>query len=120
MSAAAKTSVYRRDPGRLLTRVRLASTVPELRARFLDEQTRGIEQLTELLDSERRAGVDDLSLRVLGSAMLAAVSVALDAWQRDGGKADLLALLDRATDALAAATRELSATSAEARAQPLS
>jgi hypothetical protein len=90
--------------------------VPEVRARFLEEQTRGVEQLTELLGRERGAGVDDLGLRVLGSAMLASVSVALDAWQRDGGKPDLLELLDRATDALAAATRELSATSAKARA----
>jgi AcrR family transcriptional regulator len=107
--------LYRHDPERLLTRVQLASTVPELRARWLDEQSQGIEQLTEL---GRRGGalVDDLSLRVLGSAMLAAVSVALDAWQRDGGKADLLALLDRATDALAAGARELSAKSAKARA----
>jgi AcrR family transcriptional regulator len=107
--------LYHHDPERLLTRVQLASTVPELRARWLDEQSQGIEQLTELA---RRGGalVDDLSLRVLGSAMLAAVSVALDAWQRDGGKADLLALLDRATDALAAGARELSAKSAKARA----
>jgi AcrR family transcriptional regulator len=108
--------LYRHDPERLLTRVRLASTVPELRARFLDAQTDGIEQLKELLDAKRRARVDDLSLRVLGSAMLAAVSVALDAWQRSDGKADLLALLDRATDALAMGARELSAAPAKARA----
>jgi AcrR family transcriptional regulator len=108
--------LYRHDPERLLSRIQLASTVPEVRARFLEEQTRGVEQLAELLGRERGAGVDDLSLRVLGSAMLAAVSVALDAWQREGGKPDLLELLDRATDALAAATRELSATSARARA----
>jgi AcrR family transcriptional regulator len=105
--------LYRHDPERLLTRVHLASTVPELRARLLDEQTHGIEQLRELLGSRRGARVDDLTLRVLGSAMLAAVFVALDAWQRDGGKADLLALLDQATDALAAGARHLSTTSAK-------
>jgi hypothetical protein len=56
----------------------------------------------------RGARVDDLSLRVAGSALLAAVTVALDAWQRDGGKSDLLALFDQATDALAAFAQELS------------
>jgi hypothetical protein len=47
-------------------------------------------------------------MRVAGSALLAAVSVALEAWQRDGGKSDLLALFDQATDALAAFAQELS------------
>jgi AcrR family transcriptional regulator len=36
--------LHRRDPARLLARVRLAVTVPEVQARFLDEQTRGLEQ----------------------------------------------------------------------------
>lgn len=106
--------LYRHDPERLLTRVQLASTVPELRARFVEQQTRGIEQLTEVFATRRGARVDELTLRVVGSAMLAAVSVALDAWQRDGGKADLLALLDRATDALAMGVGELSARSTKA------
>jgi AcrR family transcriptional regulator len=106
--------LYRHDPERLLTRVQLASTVPELRARFVEEQTRGIEQLTEVFATRRGARVDELTLRVVGSAMLAAVSVALDAWQRDDGKADLLALLDRATDALATGVGALSARSTKA------
>src|SRR5262245_29139250 len=33
--------LYAHDPERLLTRVRLSVTVPDLRARFLDEQTHG-------------------------------------------------------------------------------
>jgi AcrR family transcriptional regulator len=101
--------LYSRDPERLLTRVRLAATVPEVRARFLDAQTHGIEELAGLLDTKRSAQVDDLSMRVLGSAILAAVTVAADEWQRGGGKADLLALLDLALDALASGARELSA-----------
>jgi hypothetical protein len=51
--------------------------------------------------------VDDLSLRVVGSALLAAVGVALDCRQEDEGDSDLLALLDSATDALAEGAREL-------------
>src|SRR4029453_588199 len=96
--------LYSRDPERLLTRVRLALTGPEVRARFLNEQIHGIEQLTELgrpLNTKRGPPVDDLTLGVLGSAILATVTVALDAWQRDGGKTDLLALLDQATAPLA-------------------
>ena len=44
-----------------------------------------------------------MRVRVVGSALLAAVSVALEVWQSDDGKGDLLALLDQATEALAAA-----------------
>ena len=82
--------------------------MPEVRARLLDAQTQGIEELAEWVAESRGARVDDLSLRVAGAALLAAVSVALDAWQRDGGKTDLLALFDQATDAFAAFARELS------------
>jgi AcrR family transcriptional regulator len=101
------SGLHQHDPARLLARVRLAVTVPELRARFLDEQTHGIEQLAPLLARKRGAPTDELKLRVIGSALLATVSVALDLWQRDGGKSDLLGLLDQAIDTLAEGTREL-------------
>jgi AcrR family transcriptional regulator len=106
--------LYRNDPERLRARIQLAYTVPEVRARFLDAQTHGIEGLAAWVAEARGADVDDLSLRVAGSALLAAVSVALDAWQRDGGKTDLLALFDQATDALAGVARELSVRPADA------
>jgi AcrR family transcriptional regulator len=99
--------LLRNDPERLLSRIRLAFTVPELRARFLDEQVQGIEHVARHLATKRRTPIDDLRLQVVGSALLAAVSVALDRWQKDEGKSDLLALLDRATDALADGAREL-------------
>ena len=85
--------LYRRDPERLLSRVRLMATVPELRSRFLDEQTHGIEQLAPELARKRGARVDELRLRVIGSALLAAVGVALDLWQRDDGKGTCSPLL---------------------------
>jgi AcrR family transcriptional regulator len=99
--------LLRNDPERLLSRLRLAATVPEVRARFLDEQMQGIEEVARFLTSKRGTPVDDLSLRVVGSALLAAVTVALDRWRKDEGNSDLLALLDRATDALAEGAREL-------------
>jgi AcrR family transcriptional regulator len=99
--------LHRRDPARLLARVRLAVTVPEVRARFFDEQTRGIEQFAQLLVRKRGAPTDELEMRVVASALLGAVTVALDLWQKDGGKSDLLALLDKAIDTLAEGMGEL-------------
>lgn len=101
--------LQRHDPERLLARVRLSVTVPELRARLLEEQSHGIELLATLLATKRKAPVDDLTLRITGSALLAAVFVALDLWQTDDGKSDLLALLDQSTDALAEGMRDLQA-----------
>jgi hypothetical protein len=63
--------------------------------------------LASLFARKRGTDPDELRMRVFGSSLLAAVFVALDLWQRDGGKNDLLALLDQATDALAAGMREL-------------
>ena len=44
---------------------------------------------------------------VVGSSLITAVFVALDLWQKDCRKRDLLALLDDATDALSEGMREL-------------
>lgn len=63
-----------------------------------------------VIGSGSRQRTDDLRLRVIGSSLLAAVSVALDLWQKDSGKSDLFALLDQATDALADAMGELQPT----------
>jgi len=99
--------LYRRDPERLLQRVQLFMSVPEVRARFLEEQTNGVAALASLFARKRGAEADELRLRVIGSSLLAAVIVAIDVWQQDGGKDDLLALLDQVTDALAAGMCEL-------------
>jgi AcrR family transcriptional regulator len=104
----ALSGLYQRDPERLLARIRLAMTVPELRARFFDEQTHGMELLAPVLAKRPgRVPGGDLTVRVIGSALLAAVSVALDLWQKDGGRRDLLVLLDEATEALAESARGL-------------
>jgi hypothetical protein len=47
--------LHRRDPGR----VRLSLTVPELRARFLNEQTQGVELLMPML-AKKRGAADEL------------------------------------------------------------
>jgi AcrR family transcriptional regulator len=101
--------LHQHDPARLLARVQLMYGVPELRARFVEAQTDGIHEVAQLLGRERELPADDLSVAVVGSALLGAVSVALDRWQKDEGRSDLLALLDRATDALGASARDLAA-----------
>ena len=103
--------LLRNNPERLLARVQLMFTVPELRARFVDAQTHGIHDVAQLLRGKNELAADDMSVEVVGSALLAAVFVALDRWQKDQGRSDLLALLDRATDALVAIAHDLAAKS---------
>jgi len=96
-----------RDREQLLARVRLMRSVPELRARFLDTQASGHELLAELYARHRSRETNLLELRVTAAALVAAVTIALDEWQRGDGKGDLLALVDDAFRALAAGTRSL-------------
>jgi AcrR family transcriptional regulator len=101
-----------RDSAELLARVRLLSSVPELRARFLEMQASWLSS-TEIQDSDlvaalaRRHVADDRQLRVIVAALSAAVTIAIDEWQRDGGKSDLLVLFDKTVDALATGIGEL-------------
>ena len=99
--------LYRRDPRQLLFRARLLGSVPELRARMLEQQDSGHELLASLLARRPGARADELELRVIASAFGAAVIIAVDEWQKHDGKGDLLELVDRAVDALAAGLREL-------------
>jgi AcrR family transcriptional regulator len=96
--------IYRRDRAELLTRVRLLTTVPELRARLLELQG-GAQEFASML--ARRRGVDELEVRVVIAALGAIVVAALDEWRRDDGKTDLLAIFDRMTKALAAGLSDL-------------
>jgi AcrR family transcriptional regulator len=95
--------IYRRDRAELLTRVRLLTTVPELRARLLETQSGGHEFASMLA----RRGADELEARVVLAAMGAIVVAALDVWQRDDGKSDVLAIFDRMTKALVEAVSDL-------------
>ena len=86
--------------------------MPELRARFLEMQASWISS-TEVQDSELAAGLarrhvaDDRQLRVVVAALSAAVTIAIDEWQRNGGTSDLLGLFDQTVDALVAGIDEL-------------
>jgi AcrR family transcriptional regulator len=101
--------LYRRDPEQLLMRTRLLTSVPELRARMLAQQGSGADMLAALLAQKRGLPRDELAARVLAAAFGAAIITAIDAWQTDDGKSDLLKLVDRAIDALARGLQELKA-----------
>jgi AcrR family transcriptional regulator len=103
-----------RDPDQLLTRVRLLSSVPELRARFLETQANWLSS-SEGQDAEMIAAAfahrsyapDFRQLRATVGALGAAVTIAIDEWQREGGKSDLLGLFDQTVDALVTGIGEL-------------
>jgi AcrR family transcriptional regulator len=106
--------LLRRDPDELLTRVQLLSSVPELRARFLEMQAswfsptedHGAEMMTAAFAHRHRVP-DERQLRATAGALSAAVTIAIDEWQRGSGKSDLLSLFDQTVDALATGIGEL-------------
>jgi AcrR family transcriptional regulator len=96
--------IYRRDRAELLTRVRLLTTVPELRARLLETQSEAAKFASMLA---RQRGADELEVRVVIAALSAVIVAALDAWQQADGKGDLMAIFDRMTQALVEGVSEL-------------
>jgi hypothetical protein len=53
---------------------------------------------------------DELKTRVIATALAAAVTAALDVWQRGDGASNLLAIFDQASDSLVDGFRELDQT----------
>jgi AcrR family transcriptional regulator len=98
--------LHDRDRELLLTRIRLCFTVPEVRARFFDQQMTLIGPYFAQFAAAVGAPPDDLELPVTLAALYGAVMVAIERWQRHDGREDLLRLFDDAMAALAAgATR---------------
>jgi AcrR family transcriptional regulator len=95
--------LYEHDPALLLARTRLLATVPEIRGRSLDLQTQGADLVARVFAKHRglKSRQDAFELGVLTSAMIAAANVALQRWERGGGKKDPTAFVNEAFDALA-------------------
>lgn len=98
--------LYESGPELLSTRIRLLSTVPELRASFLELQAQAAEEMAAFFAEHRgmTSDEDELEIRVLSGAIQAAVNVALERWQRGGGKGDPTVFIDEGLDALVRAT----------------
>jgi AcrR family transcriptional regulator len=103
------SDIHDKDRDLLLARTKLSFRVPEIRARFLDQQVSTVgsvfPQLVVLLGGDP----DDLSLRVMLSAMFTAMLVAVERWQHDDGREDLVTVVDEAIGALAEDRPELRA-----------
>ena len=100
VTRSAIEGLYQHDPARLLARTRLLFSEPALRARFLEFGREGVDHIGAAFTASRGIPADDLVLQVTAAALIDAVGWACDRWQASDGKADLLALVDQATDAL--------------------
>lgn len=107
--------LYQHDPERLLARHQLLSTVPAVRARFLEFSRAGVELLSTSFAANRGVPRDDLKLYLTAMAIVDAAAAALDRWQRDAGNTGLLELFDQATDALIEGIGELRPSVTDAR-----
>jgi AcrR family transcriptional regulator len=93
--------VHDRDRDLLLARTKLSFRVPEIRARFLDLQLSTAASVFPRLTVALGGDPDDLGMRVMLTAMFAAMLVAVEQWQREDGREELLDVVDRAILALA-------------------
>jgi AcrR family transcriptional regulator len=100
-------SLYERDPELLLTRIRLSFAVPEVRARFFNQQMELIGPYFAELARIIGADPDDVKLPVTLGALYSAMIIAVERWQRNDGRDNLLSLFDDAIAALADGTADL-------------
>lgn len=103
------TGVHDRDRDLLLARTKLSFRVPEIRARFLDQQASTVGAVYPQLAVALGGDPEDLGLRVMLSAMFSAMLVAVERWQHDDGREDLIDVVDEAVNALAKDRPELRA-----------
>jgi AcrR family transcriptional regulator len=100
------SGLQRRDREQLLARVRLLSSVPELRARFFEAQSGGAKMISAAL-APRPNLPDERQLRLTAAALSAVVTDAIGQWDEDDGKTDLIRLFDASVDDLIAGMRQL-------------
>jgi AcrR family transcriptional regulator len=99
--------LYTTDPQLLLARVKLSFAVPDIRARFINNQMTTIGPHLEQLSTAAGIRDDDLRLPVTLFALYSATMVAVERWQRNDGRDDLIRILDDAIEALAASTADI-------------
>jgi hypothetical protein len=100
-------SLYQRDAERLLSRVKLSAGHAELRAREATYRTAGSDVLAAQLASRRGMPSDDPESESSWKRSSPTSVVAIDRWQHDDARSDLLELFDEAIDVLITTTAEL-------------
>jgi AcrR family transcriptional regulator len=76
-------------------RLELVRSVPEVRARMLDEFARNVQMIAEVVAERVGRRPDELAMRTFAGALVGAVQAALMAWAEDPD-ADYMALIDAA------------------------
>ncbi|MEU9110229.1 TetR family transcriptional regulator [Streptomyces sp. NPDC048483] len=85
----------------LVQRMRLVRDVPAIRGRTAENAARDAAMISTVIAERTGRPVDDLEVRVISAAALAALQEALMRWVEAGPDADLEALVDQAMDVLA-------------------
>ena len=92
--------VYESDRDALLARTRLILYTPALRARMWENGSDSEQLIVRALAARAHHKQDDLRVRVIVAACLAAVMVAIQMWAEHPGKHELPDLIDQALSAL--------------------
>ncbi len=89
----------------LVQRARLMREVPAIRGRMAENTARDTDMISAVLAERSGRPADDLEIRVIAAALLAALQEALMRWVADGQREGLEELIDRAMDVLARGLR---------------
>jgi AcrR family transcriptional regulator len=108
--------VYEQDAELLLRRTQLSLRVPEIRSRFINRQLIMIGPYFDQVAAAIGADPDDLRVHVSLAALYGAMLIAVERWQRDDGRENLLRLFDEAIAALAAGSADVARAAEVARA----
>ncbi|MEU8783087.1 TetR family transcriptional regulator [Streptomyces sp. NPDC048637] len=89
------------DRGELVQRIRLIREVPAIRGRTAENTARDAALISAVLAERTGRPADDLELRVISAAILAALQEAMLNWGEGGQTAELEALINQTMDVLA-------------------
>nr|WP_030668239.1 TetR family transcriptional regulator [Streptomyces rimosus] len=89
----------------MVQRIRLVREVPAIRGRLAENTARDTGMISAVLAERSGRPADDLEIRVIAAAVLAALQEALMRWVADGQRDDLEELIGRTMDVLARGLR---------------
>jgi AcrR family transcriptional regulator len=100
-TAAARAQLSTEDAAQLAETTWLTLTVPEIRARALDELVRTTDVITAAIAARTGRSPDDFATRNLAGAIMGVVMTASLPWYLDNGAADVDEMFDRIDAGLA-------------------